>query len=781
MMNRLVLITFYLSLLKNIADASNALTGRYCKRQETFTEYYLTYHHRYVQEHYTECCFDLLIACANWCDHYRHKDDYYYLQQSRVATRDIYFCCEGYVDNGSGECVPDSSWALWGGWTSCVNQGIVGFRKKRRIRQCTTTCDVGETFDDSYSCAGDMFTYRYTGATTGRGSQCATPPCESPVNLDSVFELDSPDYLYENGRFYNFTMFVSSKKASNGIPGLNLVDQFIQGRANDEASLRANIEGLDHILFTIKESTFGDGIVDYMESNTYATRFKAAQETSNMIRHEIHSNLVANPQPETQTYQSVGYRYKLKDDDYTDTEDTMVIMQVKEDVDTSSEDAIFDGGVDAVYLNRFGLKYPGRNAYFQPRVTAIFGNRRIFNVVATTRLSNSNVYFDGNFDLAVLNTNPDFYRFIKHDASRLNEGYFKFYMPYVDPTVGSLAYSVNWRQRNTKNTEDLRHNTYLQPYAVSVWHDYQVCVKAGCENSNDQSVMVPKRGVELHYSRRGARTPVGKFRIKQRESGLCWAKDAIENKIVLSSRCRDTFLITDSSTLMHVESSKYMDRTMTLVDASEDIFHFFNSSGIHWSQTSTATFCYEENPVENKVNKGTTVRGPSPPDCAENPTCHLALLPDFSTFYTKLNGKSISVVTHDSIKLQVVCQLVADLSEKGNCHYTVNNGVEYKAISPVVTQLRFFYPSDGFFYGYCHKAENFCSWNHQNERVKYLDETEYLSKQNDVNSIAASGLDDMALGGTPEVTDDASVALTSSGIFQATSGGGWEQTFFFST
>ena len=128
---------------------------------------------------------------------------------------------------------------------------------------------------------------------------------------------------------------------------------------------------------------------------------------------------------------------------------------------------------------------------------------------------------------------------------------------------------------------------------------------------------------------------LGNFRIKQRKSGLCWAKDTVQSKVVLSSRCRDTFQITDRSTLMHVLSSKYMDHSMALFDADPvtgdagyDIFHFYNSSGIHWSQTGTATFCFHEKPEENnRIGKGATVRGPTPPNCGENPTCHLALLP----------------------------------------------------------------------------------------------------------------------------------------------------------
>ena len=63
-----------------------------------------------------------------------------------------------------------------------------------------------------------VVSYRYTGAPTDR-TQCTTPPCESPSSLDAQYIVDAPDHLYENWRSYEFTMFVSSKEASNGIPG----------------------------------------------------------------------------------------------------------------------------------------------------------------------------------------------------------------------------------------------------------------------------------------------------------------------------------------------------------------------------------------------------------------------------------------------------------------------------------------------------------------------------------------------------------------------------------
>ena len=69
--------------------------------------------------------------------------------------------------------------------------------------------------------------------------------------------------------------------------------------------------------------------------------------------------MVADPYSESITYQSVGYRYKLKDDNFTGGEDAIIIMQVKEQVDISVKDALFETGSDGIFQNQPAFKYPG--------------------------------------------------------------------------------------------------------------------------------------------------------------------------------------------------------------------------------------------------------------------------------------------------------------------------------------------------------------------------------------------------------------------------------------
>ena len=48
----------------------------------------------------------------------------------------------------------------------------------------------------------------------------------------------------------------------------------------------------------------------------------------------------------------------------------------------------------------------------------------------------------------------------------------------------------------------------------------------------------------------------GSFRIKQMNSGRCWAADDTNENVVLSSKCIDLFQFTKDSGLLHVSSGK---------------------------------------------------------------------------------------------------------------------------------------------------------------------------------------------------------------------------------
>ena len=78
--------------------------------------------------------------------------------------------------------------------------------------------------------------------------------------------------------------------------------------------------------------------------------------------------------------------------------------------------------------------------------------------------------------------------------------------------------------------------------------------------------------------------------------------------------------------------------------------------------------------------------------------------------------------------------------------FEIFNYINSKGLSPKITQLKFYMPDEGLFYGYCHKAKYYCSWDAHADRVVYVEESTYIEKLTEVNMISASGINDMTLG-----------------------------------
>lgn len=63
-------------------------------------------------------------------------------------------------------------------------------------------------------------------------------------------------------------------------------------------------------------------------------------------------------------------------------------------------------------------------------------------------------------------------------------------------------------------------------------------------------------------------------------------------------------------------------------------------------------------------------------------------------------------------------------------------------------------PSEVLFYGYCNQAKYFCTWDINTNRIGYIDEAAYNINLSDMNTISASGLDDMTLTLEPSATSE---------------------------
>ena len=89
------------------------------------------------------------------------------------------------------------------------------------------------------------------------------------------------------------------------------------------------------------------------------------------------------------------------------------------------------------------------------------------------------------------------------------------------------------------------------------------------------------------------------------------------------------------------------------------------------------------------------------------------------------------------------------------------------AISPHVTELKVFIPSEDSFYGLCHSAKYHCKYHVETGLLHYVTLTEYQNKLADVSMVSITNLDDLQLSTTPQASDDATIGseLTRTQLF----------------
>ena len=86
--------------------------------------------------------------------------------------------------------------------------------------------------------------------------------------------------------------------------------------------------------------------------------------------------------------------------------------------------------------------------------------------------------------------------------------------------------------------------------------------------------------------------------------------------------------------------------------------------------------------------------------------------------------------------------------------YLYNKLQHILGLSPIISQLKFYMPSEKLFYGHCNEVKYLCTWDSTSDRIAYVDETTYTGKLSDIEMVAAIGLDDMILTMDVEATSE---------------------------
>ena len=103
--------------------------------------------------------------------------------------------------------------------------------------------------------------------------------------------------------------------------------------------------------------------------------------------------------------------------------------------------------------------------------------------------------------------------------------------------------------------------------------------------------------------------------------------------------------------------------------------------------------------------------------------------------------RTIEGICRPNIKNYLIFPL-REVYFSNNQHYVTSYSSE---LSPLVTQIKFYIPSENLFYGYCNEVKYHCSWNLQSNQILALDETTYNDKSADSSKVSAINLDDKGL------------------------------------
>ncbi|XP_066913925.1 uncharacterized protein [Clytia hemisphaerica] len=298
-----------------------------------------------------------------------------------------------------------------------------------------------------------------------------------------------------------------------------------------------------------------------------------------------------------------------------------------------------------------------------------------------------------------------------------------------------------------------------------------------------QSVNNTKSITESQYDFEGGR------RIKEKATGRCWALDTTDGRsIILSSSCKEAFHFAPVGSglmkLIHSPSGK------SILGSNNVLKQSLNEGGLdYFGLTKNQTLTLNRDGTAKRfscltVNDDGTIRqniGPFKEDVPMDSACGqlFSFLHAFpQDIMDKISMKSMLKISTSKGSTLFVCTPSKDLMDKSNCYWSVDVGVTWIAMTPKISELKAFIPSEDSFYGLCHSAKYHCKYHVETGLLHYVTLTEYQSKLSDVNMVSATNLDDMQLDTTPQESDDVSIGISSLGLYKAP-GGAWSRIFLW--
>uniref|UniRef100_A0A7M5WMH8 Cnidarian restricted protein n=1 Tax=Clytia hemisphaerica TaxID=252671 RepID=A0A7M5WMH8_9CNID len=744
---------------------SNVMLGRYCTRSETYNGYTSEIRTRARHESYHDgCCTKSWGSCVG-CDRYRYATEYYYVSVAKVMTRQVRFCCPGYVLSGS-ICVPEttSPWSAWGSFNACEEQNMWGPWFRKQERTCSSSCPNGANRHKTFDCRN---TYIGSGAIDDPDvrPQCYTS-CKPLFNIDGHFSVNF--WKIEWTKKFDITVF--TKKAANGQSDIIVYPKSLKDSPSKYEALTTDTSGMSDYTFTFN-SSYGDLIVDHAKTKTRQLTLSSTDTGKKNFKVDIEGKFTANPSPDSETYVTVIFKVKGA------PKEIFAITQKKATLSTDRTALAIDLRSNVPSEPYF--LYPG-SPYLKLHPSFNANNRRIFKVffkimipkaVMEINLQKRETLFRFNQGITIDLWESAHYSYAANKMSSL-----QVYAPSFDPA--STGISIETYNFIKPSSYEIISQTYLAAPTHNGHIDVSYCKDASCSTVEIATLRIVSTKMATMYDMWAITEP---FRVKHIASGLCWEnKDS--DTISAASKCKDVFQFKEDSKIIHlatgIELRHSADYKLSLLDDGGMYFVMRDHTIMKVLKTD-AKYCVLEENGEVKITN--TEFSFTQKSCENDTKSHIKILPDFSKHYSKLSMKSwLHVTTSSQGQVLLVCEPAEDLAMKSNCRYSFDTGTTWKEITPFVSQLKFFVPSEDFFYGYCNKVKYFCTWNIQTLRLDYIEESLFNEKLLDLNTQAVTGLDDMTLVPQPSADGDVpTLGLSSLGIHKQNGGGSWDLTYIW--
>uniref|UniRef100_A0A7M5VFR0 Uncharacterized protein n=1 Tax=Clytia hemisphaerica TaxID=252671 RepID=A0A7M5VFR0_9CNID len=570
---------------------------------------------------------------------------------------------------------PQGTWSSWSLAVGCHSYNISGPSVKKYTRTCSGgVCAEGNDVYLDYNCPSGYLSPGFALNTSDPDrKQCTLCQAnkEHQQFYDGLYSLSLPFMRFNRRKFIK--IFVKSKHAPNGQPDVEFRSWPSNSLNNDYRLLRNNMPSWNNNFpwnFDRFKRWATQFVFDRFESNVPAFKIGNLTSVGNTFKMNIKGQVTYNPHPDAETYVSTGFYL------YDTDEETISIMQNKRKKVPSTGNSPLIHQLEELGPRHLSGHHIRPGLRLRATVRFVFrGNQQTTNIFIKEMVPNLyfrllNISFFQTYRHPLSN-DQNLYRnstYLSHDATK---NHFFAYNKYFDPAYAPYNWIEPTKEYMNLMT-DFHDSTYITRPLNTIVADFNYCWnKEGCNETNPNQLTVKRDRGFFSTIPTGSGFPLTSFRIKHIYHGYCWENDPTQNnRIILSSRCRDRFTLgryrfpSHPFALWHVETELrvrtygHTDGLMQLHSNEDYKAEFISRAGRIIKPISyTRGDCLIAKDERLTIEDNALFHQNTPCDGGdkENAT-RVKYLPDYSAHYNVLNMKNVLQTTlPDGSKILLVC------------------------------------------------------------------------------------------------------------------------------